>query len=64
MDHTNVEVLTVKAGDEIEIAQSRWGPDQWTEAHYTNCADDKGFCAPKSLPGWNNVWIVFELLWV
>ncbi|KAF2118757.1 glycosyl hydrolase family 61-domain-containing protein [Lophiotrema nucula] len=45
MDHANVtEVLTVKAGDEVEIAQQRSEPDEWTDDQFFNCTDGYGTC--------------------
>jgi hypothetical protein len=53
MDHAKeTEVLTVKAGDTLEIAQNRWEPREWTEGMFENCPDDRGTCHPE---GWRQV---------
>jgi hypothetical protein len=45
LDHANVtEVLTVKAGDILEIAQQRYTPAEWTDDMFYDCPDDRGTC--------------------
>ncbi|KAF2280138.1 uncharacterized protein EI97DRAFT_429896 [Westerdykella ornata] len=52
MDHANAtEVLKVRAGDTIEIAQHRGDPSEWTEDDFKNCPDNRGTCYHKE--GWN-----------
>lgn len=48
MDHASeTEVLTVKAGDEIELAQQRSDPSEWTGDQFYGCPDDRGTCDPR-----------------
>jgi hypothetical protein len=45
MNHANeTEVLTVNAGDTIEIAQQRYEPSEWTDDMFYNCTDNRGTC--------------------
>lgn len=45
MDHASqTEVLTVKAGDEIEVAQQRNEPKDWADDQFYGCPDDRGTC--------------------
>ncbi|KAK3319417.1 glycoside hydrolase [Apodospora peruviana] len=51
LDHANAtEVLTVKAGDTVEIAQQRSPPHDWTHDMFYGCPDDRGTCDPR--PGY------------
>ncbi|KAF2205228.1 hypothetical protein GQ43DRAFT_437244 [Delitschia confertaspora ATCC 74209] len=55
MDHANAtEILTVKAGDTLEIAQQRWEPDEWTDEMFYNCSDDRGTCHPQYAQDFNH----------
>jgi hypothetical protein len=48
MDSANeTEVLTVNAGDTIEIAQQRYEPSEWTDDMFYDCTDDRGTCVNK-----------------
>jgi hypothetical protein len=42
----NTEVLDVVAGDTIEVAHTRSGPDRWTSETFDNCPYDRGSCDP------------------
>jgi hypothetical protein len=54
MKHAPVtEVLTVKAGDTIEIAQMREDPAGWKDDMFYNCTDDRGTCFHEE--GWKQV---------
>lgn len=46
MDHAaDTEVLTVRAGDTIEVAHSRYDPTEWAEhVIWDNCPDGRGSC--------------------
>lgn len=45
IDHApNTQVLTVRAGDELEIAHTRSDPSTWTDDMFYECADDRGVC--------------------
>ncbi|CAI6333745.1 unnamed protein product [Periconia digitata] len=51
MNHAQgTEVLSVKAGDTIEIAHQREEPENWTDDMFYNCTDDRGSCFHKL--GW------------
>ncbi|ORY08473.1 glycosyl hydrolase family 61-domain-containing protein [Clohesyomyces aquaticus] len=41
---SSTEVLTVHAGDELEIAQQRSEPAEWKPDQFENCPDGKGTC--------------------
>lgn len=54
MDHANAtEILTVRAGDEIEIAHQRSDPSTWTDDMFYECDDDRGTCQHR--PGYKQV---------
>jgi hypothetical protein len=47
MAHANeTEVLTVKAGDKIEIAHQRYEPFEWVDGMFNNCPNGYGTCHP------------------
>lgn len=47
MAHAAVtEVLRVRGGDEIELAQQRYEPAWWRREHFENCPGGYGTCEP------------------
>ena len=42
----DTEVLTVKAGDTIELAHSRNEPWYWDDNQWYDCPNDRGSCQP------------------
>jgi hypothetical protein len=60
MDHANAtDILTVKAGDTIEIAHQRSSPNDWTDDMFYNCSDDRGTCDHR--PGYKQVGAILLL---
>lgn len=54
IDHAaSTEVLTVTAGDEIEIAHQRSSPAEWTDDMFYACEDGRGTCQHR--PGYKQV---------
>lgn len=63
VDHANVtEVLTVKAGETIEIAHMRSPPIEWKDDMFYECADERGTCDHR--PGYMVVSIVRIYQWL
>lgn len=44
---SETEVLTVRAGDTIEIAHQRYEPSEWFDGMFDNCPDGHGTCHPE-----------------
>ncbi|KAJ3571876.1 hypothetical protein NPX13_g5230 [Xylaria arbuscula] len=42
----DTDVLTVKAGDTLELAHTRVEPNNWKENQWYNCPDGRGSCDP------------------
>lgn len=40
----NTEVLTVRAGDTMEVAHSRYEPHAWTDDQFNECPEGRGTC--------------------
>lgn len=40
----DTEVLSIKAGDTIEVAHTRFGPDRWEDEVFNDCPNGRGSC--------------------
>ncbi|KAK9771610.1 putative Glycoside hydrolase [Seiridium cardinale] len=47
----DTETLTVRAGDTIQFAHTRFEPYAWTDAMWYNCTDRRGSCNPTRADG-------------
>jgi hypothetical protein len=41
----STETLTVQAGDEFEIVIDAANPDEWSDANWYGCPEDRGSCS-------------------
>lgn len=43
----DTEVLTVQAGDTIEVAHTTFDPEFWTDEQWYDCQNGRGSCDPR-----------------